>query len=161
MFVHGYLLSKGVGAFFLAGRTAYALAVCLLMMPAWADTAQAHLTLHINGFAHARGHAVANLFREGGDVLKPDQSYRRVSAAIHEGGATIEFPGLAYGKYAVSVFHDENDNGTLDHNFLHFPAEPLGFSNGFKLSLFSGMPSFEKLQFSYTIDTQPVEIFVK
>jgi uncharacterized protein (DUF2141 family) len=68
---------------------------------------------------------------------------------------------LKYGKYAVSVFHDENGNGTVDHNFLHFPAEPLGFSNDFHLGIFAGLPSFEKLQFEFTPGAEPVSILVK
>ena len=68
---------------------------------------------------------------------------------------------LAYGPYAMVVFHDENDNGTLDHNVLRLPAEPLGFSKGFKLSLFSGMPNFEKLRFDFTVDSMPLEIVVQ
>lgn len=145
-------------------RCVCAVVACLILMPAQADdvdTAQVNLVVHASGFAHARGHAVANLFREEDDVLKPDKAYRRVSAEIHDGSAAIIFPDLSYGKYAVSVFHDENDNGTLDHNVLRFPAEPLGFSNGFRLSLFSGMPSFEKLQFPFAADSGVVDITLK
>jgi uncharacterized protein (DUF2141 family) len=59
------------------------------------------------------------------------------------------------------VFHDENGNGTLYHNILHFPAEPLGFSNQFYLGIFSGLPSFEKLQFEFTPGAEAVSILVK
>lgn len=121
----------------------------------------ATLSIQVRGFTHERGHAVANLFREGDDVLKPNKAFRRVQAEIHDGKATISFPGLAYGKYAVSVFHDENGNGMLDHNVFRFPAEPLGFSNHFKLGWFSGFPSFEKLQFPFAANTCVVEITLK
>ena len=128
---------------------------------AFAADATGTLTIQVSGFAHERGHAVANLFREGDDVLKHNTAYRKVTAEIHDGKASINFPDLAYGKYAVSVFHDENDNGTLDHNAFHFPAEPLGFSNHFHMSLFSGMPSFEKLKFSFSMDKVVEEVTVK
>ena len=119
------------------------------------------LSIQVSGFGHNRGHVIANLFREGDDVLKPDKAYRRAQAEIRDGLASIDISDLAYGKYAVSVFHDENDNGTLDHNFFRFPAEPLGFSNHFHFGLFSGLPSFEKMQFQFTADTHAVEITVK
>ncbi len=54
---------------------------------------------------------------------------------------------LASGSYALVVFHDENDNGTIDHNVFRMPKEQLGFSNGFRPGLFAGLPSFEKLEF--------------
>lgn len=119
------------------------------------------LSIQVSGFPHQRGHVIANLFREEDDVLKHNTAYRKVTAEIHDGKASINFPDLAYGKYAVSVFQDENDNGTLDHNAFKFPAEPLGFSNHFKLGLFSGFPSFEKLQFPFTADTGVMEITLK
>lgn len=121
----------------------------------------APLSIQVRGFAHEHGHAVANLFREGDDVLKPDKAYRHVQADIHDGKATIAFPDLAYGKYAVSVFHDENGNGKLDHNIFRIPAEPLGFSNHFQLGLFSGFPSFEKMQFQFAANTGALEITLK
>ena len=100
-----------------------------------------------------------NFFREGDDLFgKP---HLRIQAKIHNGEATFVFPQLEYGNYAVILFHDENGNGDLDHNILRLPAEPMGFSNGFDLSLFSGLPSFEKLQFEFGKKSQPVVIAVE
>ena len=36
---------------------------------------------------------------------------------------------LAPGRYALSAFHDENDNGELDTNLLGIPSEGYGFGN--------------------------------
>ena len=119
------------------------------------------LSIQASGFFHERGHAIANLFREGDEVLNLNNVYRRAKVEIHNGKASIEFSGLAYGTYAVSVYHDENDNGVLDHNLFHFPAEPLGFSNHFQLGLTSGMPTFEKMKFQFAADTGVQEIVVK
>lgn len=38
------------------------------------------------------------------------------------------FENLPPGSYAVSVFHDANDNGEFDRNFVGMPAEGFGFS---------------------------------
>ena len=157
----GTLFSQGNIEFTVAGRVAQflALTVCLLGTATAADVPREGIVVHVSGFTHAGGQAIGNLFREGDDVFgKP---YVRVVAGIQQNTATLVFPGLPQGSYAVTVFHDENGNNDLDHNFLRFPAEPLGFSNGFKLSLFSGMPSFEKLRFSFGPDFQPLEISVK
>ena len=143
------------------GRLGITFTILIFCGTAFAVDPTATLSIQVSGFSHERGHAVANLFREGDDVLKPDKAYQRVQAEIHGGKAMINFPGLAYGKYAVSVFHDENGNGTLDHNVFRFPAEPLGFSNHFHMSLFSGMPSFEKMQFSFAADTGVLDITLK
>ncbi len=46
-------------------------------------------------------------------------------------GAThaVRFEGLAPGRYAVMVTHDENGNGRLDMNAMGMPLEGYGFSN--------------------------------
>lgn len=157
----GTLLSTSNIGYAAAGLFSQALALIagLLGTPAAADAPSENMVVHVSGFTHARGQAVGNLFREGDDVFgKP---YLRAVANIQHTTATLIFPNLPPGSYAITVFHDVNGNNDLDHNFLRFPAEPLGFSNGFTLSLFSGLPSFEKLRFSFGPNFQPLEISVK
>ena len=40
----------------------------------------------------------------------------------------IYLNNLAYGDYAVAVFHDLNDNGEMDFNWMGVPQEPFAFS---------------------------------
>ena len=48
---------------------------------------------------------------------------------------------LAPGRYALSAFHDENDNGELDSNLLGTPSEGYGFGNDASAAF--GPPRFE------------------
>lgn len=130
----------------------------LLAQAAVADPMSGDLTILVGGFKNDRGQVIANLFREGDDVMQIDKAYLHAREAISGNRAQLVFRNLPYGKYAVSVFQDENGNGILDHNSLHFPAEPLGFSNGFQLGLFSGLPAFEKLQFDFKPEANTIEI---
>lgn len=41
------------------------------------------------------------------------------------------------------------------------PTEPLGFSGGFKVSLFSGVPDFDDLKFEFTAKSRPLAIVVE
>ena len=36
---------------------------------------------------------------------------------------------LAFGEYAIAIYHDKNTNGKLDTNLLGIPKEDYGFSN--------------------------------
>ena len=45
------------------------------------------------------------------------------------GTLDITIPELPAGAYAISCFHDLNDNGMLDTNAFGIPTEPYGFSN--------------------------------
>ena len=53
----------------------------------------------------------------------------------------IGFLKLPPGRYAIIVFHDENDNGLLDKNVLGIPTEGYGFSNN--AQGFFSAPSFD------------------
>ena len=66
---------------------------------------------------------------------------------------TLEIENIEAGTYAVSLFHDENNNGVLDTKGLfEMPSEPYGFSNN--PSILFGPPSFEKCKLSLNIDKQ-------
>ncbi len=158
MFVAILVLVRDVRTICATRYAAGALVMCLLLTPVWADQTQADLTVHVSGFAHERGQALASLFRDGDDIFS--KPYIRLAAKIQQGKATFVFRNVVPGNYAVTAFHDENGNNDLDHNFLRLPAEPLGFTNGFKLSMFSGMPSFEKLRFAFMADSKPLEILL-
>lgn len=116
------------------------------------------LTLHVTGFAHARGHAVAKLYAPGDNVL--GAGHWQVRAPIDANTAVLRFEGLPPGSYAAAVFHDENDNGVIDHGLLG-PSEPIGCSGGFVLSLLSGRPNFERLKFDFNPPTQTLELQVR
>jgi uncharacterized protein (DUF2141 family) len=133
----------------------------LLAQAAAADPMSGDLTIAVGGFSSDRGQMIANLFREGDDVMQIDKAYLHAREAVSGNRAQLIFRNLKYGKYAVTVFHDENGNGALDHNFLNFPAEPLGFSNYFDLGMLSGLPSFEKLQFDFAPGAETISILVK
>ncbi len=139
----------------------FVLILMLLAQNCLADDGDGKLTIQVHGLLHDRGKVIANLFREGDNVMKIETAYLRAQATISDKKAQLVFQNLKYGKYAVTVFHDENDNGILDHNLLRLPAEPLGFSNGFQMGLFTGLPSFEKLQFDFEPGAETIAVTVR
>jgi len=137
------------------------LILVLISQNGFAGDSSGNLNIQVCGLLNERGQVIANIFRDGDDVMKVENAYLRTKAEISNKQAQLVFPNLKYGKYAVTVFHDENGNGNLDHNLVRMPAEPLGFSNGFQLGLFSGLPSFEKLQFVFEPVADTISITVK
>jgi len=57
----------------------------------------------------------------------------------------ITFKNVPTGVYAVSVFHDKNDNGEMDTNGLGIPTENFGCSNDAKG--FMGPPKWKNAKF--------------
>jgi len=118
------------------------------------------LIVDIEGFKKELGNVVVKLYREQDDAPKGD-GYLSIVEPLSKRSAQVAFEGLAFGEYAIFVFHDKNGNKDLDHNMFKIPSEPMGFSGGFKLSLFSGVPRYEELKFSFSVDSQHVNIKVK
>ena len=72
--------------------------------------------------------------------------------------ATCRFTDLQKGVYAVAVFHDENDNGKLDTNFLGIPVEGSGASNN--AQGWMGPPTFDDARFEFTGGLHEIKIDV-
>lgn len=70
------------------------------------------------------------------------------------GSMRIEIPDLPEGTYAVSCFHDVNNNGVLDKNMLGIPTEPYGFSMGARPKFRA--PSWEEAKFYFNGQQIPV-----
>jgi uncharacterized protein (DUF2141 family) len=137
------------------------MALALVAQPPFAAAGEdgGTLVVDVSGLEHTRGTLVVKLFRAG-DAVPKGASYRRVAVRPGSTQPKVEFRGVPYGQYALFLFHDENDNGTLDHNFLGIPSEPMGFSAGFRPSLFSGIPDFDDLKFAFSkaVSTQRIKV---
>lgn len=77
---------------------------------------------------------------------------------IKDGVAEQTFSNIPFGSYAVKTYHDENENGELDTNFLGIPMEDYGFSNNADGTF--GPPDFEEAMFEFKTDQQTVEIIL-
>ena len=113
------------------------------------------LTFHISGFTDNSGKVLVQLFRKEDKV--PAKPFRVVEGKIDGQKAEVVVADLPYGEYAAIIVHDQNSNGHIDHKW-GIPAEPLGYPNHWKLSLFSGMPSFDKLKFVFSPSTNNCDI---
>ena len=76
------------------------------------------------------------------------EATQRLFVPIKGNTATCRFSDLKQGLYAVAAFHDENDNGKLDTNWLGIPVEGSGASNGAKG--YMGPPKFADAAFEYS-----------
>ena len=113
------------------------------------------LTFHITGFENNTGQTLVLLYRKENKV--PKNPFMQLKAEILNKESVVPVKDLPFGEYAAIVVHDQNKNGTIDHKW-GFPAEPLGYTNNWKLSLFSGMPAFEKLRFLFSRPDETIVI---
>lgn len=107
------------------------------------------IRVKIDGLHSDKGQVMCALFSSAKDFPRnADNAVARTQSAIAQGKAVCEFNGVVPGRYAVSIFHDENSNGKLDRNFMGIPREGVGASNN-AIGHF-GPPKFDAAAFTYS-----------
>ena len=115
----------------------------------------------MTGFKNEEGMARVAFFLDARVWPDGDAAvFRTAVVPIKDGQAIAVFEDVPAGPFAVSVFHDENDNGELDSAAFGIPSEPYGFS-GDARDLF-GPPSFEEARIEVAAgETKQITIRVK
>ncbi|MCB9707636.1 MAG: DUF2141 domain-containing protein [Myxococcales bacterium] len=103
---------------------------------------------HIEDLPNSRGVVRCALFlgREG-FPHKQKMAIAGASVRVVRNQATCVFTDMKPGSYALSFFHDENNNRRLDTNWLGMPDEPYGASRNPEPRL--GPPLFAPSRFVY------------
>ena len=108
------------------------------------------LTVEVFGLKNNTGKVFLAVFDNEGTFLKTDKEVKGMSVIIENNKAMAQFKGLKKGEYALSLFHDKNNNNKLDTNFIGIPKEPYAFSNN--ATGFMGPPSFKDSKISLNAD---------
>jgi uncharacterized protein (DUF2141 family) len=118
-------------------------------------SAQSSLEIHVNNIKSKKGSIQFGLFATEADFLKLPIEKKVIKSTGKD--VTVVFENLPPGDYALSVIHDENENGELDSNAFGIPKEGFAFGNN-ALGSF-GPPPFEKAKI--TIADQDVKQDIK
>lgn len=119
----------------------------------------AHLLLQVRLPAGAHGRVAYLVFNsaEGFPQDKTKALVHGYSAPVGNGSLeTIDVGELPPGRYAASVYLDENDNGKLDSKIFGIPKEPVGASNNPRRRM--GPPRFEDCVFNMSTSKQTISI---
>jgi uncharacterized protein (DUF2141 family) len=84
-----------------------------------------------------------------------------MSAYVKTNAASTEytFLNVPMGTYAVCVFHDENNDKTINSNFIGMPKEGIGVSNNAKGHF--GPPKYDDAKFILDKQDQTITISLK
>ena len=143
---HGPLLRASCGI----------LGVLVALVAAPAQATQPGLDVEISGIRSDRGVVYIAVFADAESYEQTSDPVASVAVQAAEGTVTAHIDLPEKGKVAISVFHDENSNGSLDTNRLGIPLEGYGFSNGV-VGRF-GKPGFSKITIEVRVGTVVAEI---
>ena len=113
------------------------------------------LDITVKGVRDDQGMVRAGIYNSAETFPKEGKAMARTATPAKAGSVALQFTDLPPGKYAVILYHDENNDGQMDKRFGMIPLEGYGLSNNIKAS---GKPSFDQCAFeipetrSQTID---------
>ena len=119
------------------------------------------LKITINDIKSNDGNIKVVLFDESnseGFLKNFDLAYKKKEVTIKNNNAVVTFTNIPYGTYAVSLFHDKNNNGEIDKSAIGLPVEPYGVS-GNKFVI--GPPKFNDCKFKINSSQKTIDIAVK
>ncbi|MEQ5787176.1 DUF2141 domain-containing protein [Erythrobacter sp. NFXS35] len=124
-----------------------AMMLCGFASPAHADD----ITIALQGVKKDTGTIVLCLWANGDRFPDCESGKPLQRIVVPANASSARFDNVATGTYAVSAFHDANNNGRLDSNFIGLPLESVGMSNNPKLN---GPPRFKPARFKVAGQTK-------
>jgi uncharacterized protein (DUF2141 family) len=120
----------------------FTLLFALTATPFFAQKEEHSLTVKVTSIESQRGVIEIALYKDPQKFAKVGQTYRIIRIKAEGNSIVHEFKNLEEGKYAVCLFHDENNNKTCDKNFFGIPTEAYAFSNNIRPKF--SVPTFEE-----------------
>jgi uncharacterized protein (DUF2141 family) len=132
------------------------LGAVILSYPVMSAATAADLTVNVSGAKSNAGFIVGAVFDSEKNFLNRPAALASFRIRASTGEVGFAFKNLPAGKYAVTAFHDTNDNGKLDAGTDGQPIEMYGFSNGARGA--SGPPAFGEAAFEVGSQAKTVSI---
>lgn len=110
---------------------------------------QSSVTVTLSGLRSQKGNVIVCLWRQqdkGFPMCSNEVSFQQVTVEPTVSVVRVGFPNVPSGEYAISAFHDENNNGKIDRSFIGQPKEGIAFSSLNQKR--RGRPSFDKSKFT-------------
>jgi len=101
------------------------------------------IEVNITNIQNNEGTIQVGLYKTEKDFL--NKIYKGITIKPKKTGVQIVFEDIEPGIYAISLYHDEDDNKKLN-TFIMIPTEPYGVSNNAKGQF--GPPQWEKAKFT-------------
>jgi len=105
--------------------------------------AQSKVEITVKNLQEIKGTVRMAVYSGEGSFMKNSLTSKEVKVTARE--VTIIFENVKPGEYAISTYHDIDDNKELNTGFMGIPKEPYGFSNDARGTF--GPPSYKEAKF--------------
>jgi uncharacterized protein (DUF2141 family) len=116
------------------------------------------LQVTVTGIRNSKGEININLFnKDDGFPKESSKAILHLRGKITNGTSILTFENIHFGKYAISVYHHENNNNKIDKTWYGMPTEGIAVSNNAKGSI-SGPPTFDAAKFDFNASKKVIAI---
>lgn len=118
------------------------------------------LTVDLQDFRNDQGVVILSLY--AGAEGFPDEmgkAWSNLTVKVVSGRARAIFVDVPYGQYALSVLHDEDNDGRMKSSWLGTPLEGFGFSG--RADLKFGPPAFAETAFLFVSPTREMSVSIR
>ncbi len=130
----------------------FALIMSWLFLPA-----NGTLQIQVQNIQSTAGVLRIALFNRSEGFLEDENAVMAQELDIKQKGSMyFQLPDLPFGKYALAIYHDLNNNKKLDTNAFGVPKEPYAFSNNARAKWSS--PTFDESAFQFKNDQQTEKV---
>lgn len=118
------------------------------------------LSVEMKGFRNDDGEAMVSLFSaDKGFPDDTEKAWQNRWVKIESGRAQTRFTDVPYGRYALSVLHDEDADGQMKTRWLGQPLEGFGFSGRPEYNF--GPPAFADAAFLLVSATREIVVWMR
>ena len=90
---------------------------------------------------------------------KSDKAFKKTSGNIVNKTSRIIYVNVPFGEYAITVHHDEDNNGFMNRNFIGYPKEGYGLSNN--PTIIFKLPTYDECKFKLNSKVKIIHIKMK
>jgi len=118
------------------------------------------ITITLTGIRNTSGAISVNLFNSAtGFPSDHTRAIKRIRSEIAGNSCIVTFKDIPFGVYAVSVYHDENNDHVFNETWYGMPKEDVGISNNAPITFRE--PKFEEAIFNHNTSLHPIVISLK
>lgn len=112
--------------------------------------AQGKVEVTVKNIQELKGTIRMAVYSGEDNFMKKSLASKEVNVTGKE--VTVVFDNVKPGEYAISTYHDVDNNKELNTGFMGIPKEPYGFSNDARGTF--GPPTYEKAKFKVSGDAK-------
>lgn len=118
------------------------------------NNAMGKIKLLVTDASSDKGNMIIGLYSNKEEWL--EKVYMGMVSEIENGQCEVQFEKIPYGEYAISLFHDKNNNRKFDMFLGFMPKEDYGTSNEAKGNF--GPPKWEDAKFKLSQEEKSITI---